>query len=78
MLDYKSFDYKVFFNKLGSLILDHPLLSAILFVDFGVLLFHRPPVVFSLVMLLGLVALAMFFSREMTKMELSVSSSTKS
>lgn len=63
------FNYKVFFRKFWNLVLDHPLLSAILIVDFVFLLFHRPPVLFSLPMMLGLVAMAMYFAREITKLE---------
>jgi|GEM_PF-2293219 len=61
------FEYKEFFKTLGASVLAHPLLSAITIVDFLVLLFHRPPFLFSFPMLLGLVALAMYFSREVTK-----------
>ncbi len=41
-----------------------PLLTSLFIVDFAILLFHRPPVFVSILMLGGLVALAMYFGQK--------------
>ena len=41
-----------------------PLLTSLFIVDFSILLFHRPPVIVSILMLGGLVALAMYFGQK--------------
>jgi len=56
-------DYK---KKIIDGLVAHPLLTSLLIVDFVMLLFlARLPIFFSLVMLSGLVALAMFFGQKM-------------
>ena len=64
------FEYKEFVATLGTSVLAHPLISALTIADFIILLFHRPPFLFSFPMLLGLVGLAMYFSWEVAKLEL--------
>ncbi len=41
-----------------------PLLTSLFIVDFAILTFHRPPAFFSVLMLGGLVALAMYFGQK--------------
>jgi len=41
-----------------------PLLTSLFIVDFAILTFHRPPAFFSILMLGGLVALAMYFGQK--------------
>ncbi len=51
-------------NILDTLI-DHPLLTSILVVDFFILLLHKPPVFFSLLMLGALMAVCMYLGQKM-------------
>lgn len=66
-------DYKEYLTHFRTLVFDHPLVFAIFFVDFWILVFHRPPFMFSFPMMLGLILLAMYFAREITKIEIAVS-----
>ncbi len=52
-----------FKTLLGKLIAT-PLLTSLFIADFSILTFHRPPVFFSIIMLGGLVALAMYFGQK--------------
>jgi hypothetical protein len=51
-------------NKILSELIDHPLLTSIFASDLLVLLFHKPPFFFSLIMLGLLIALSMFFGQK--------------
>lgn len=42
-----------------------PLLTSLFIVDFAILMFHKPPTFFSLLMLAGLVALSMYFGQKL-------------
>lgn len=53
--------FKTIFNKF----IDHPLLTSLFLTDLLILLFHRPPLVFSLVMFSALIALSMYFGQKM-------------
>jgi hypothetical protein len=53
------------FKKILSSLLDHPLLTSIFVADFFILLFHRPPFLFSLAMLAGLMAICMYFGQKL-------------
>jgi hypothetical protein len=53
------------FKKILSALLDHPILTSIFVADFGVLLFHRPPFFFSLIMFGALIAMCMYFGQKL-------------
>jgi hypothetical protein len=51
-------------NILATLI-DHPLVTSILVMDFFILLLHKPPVFFSMLMLGTLMAACMYLGQKM-------------
>jgi hypothetical protein len=53
------------FKKIISGFIDHPILTSIFAADFFILLFHRPPFVFSLLMLGALMAMCMYFGQKL-------------
>jgi hypothetical protein len=53
------------FKKIINGFIDHPVLTSIFVADFGILLFHRPPFLFSLIMLGGLMAMCMYFGQKL-------------
>ena len=53
------------FKKILSALIDHPFLTSLFVADFGVLLFHRPPFIFSLLMLGALMAMCMYFGQKL-------------
>jgi hypothetical protein len=53
--------FKRFINGL----IDHPLLASLFVVDFGILLLHKPPFIFSLIMLAGLVAICLYLGQKL-------------
>ena len=55
----------ILINKVVKTLLETPLLSSLFVTDFAILLFLRPPVLFSLIMLGGLVGLAMYFGQKL-------------
>ncbi|MCX7085032.1 MAG: hypothetical protein NTY69_05780 [Methylococcales bacterium] len=59
----------MFKNILNSLI-DHPILTSIFVADFGILLFHRPPFFFSLLMLGALMGMCMYFGQKLALFKL--------
>lgn len=58
------------FKKILNGLIDQPLLTSLFVVDFGILLFLRPPIVFSLLMLGGLVVLCMYFGQKLALFKL--------
>ena len=52
------------FKTLLDELIATPLLTSLFIVDFAILTFHRPPAFFSILMLGGLVALAMYFGQK--------------
>jgi hypothetical protein len=52
-------------KKCLACLLDHPVLTSIFITDFFILLFHRPPFFFSLLMLGSLVAMCMYFGQKL-------------
>lgn len=52
-------------KKFQAALLDQPFLGSIFIVDFAILLLHRPPVLFSLLMVGGLVAMSMYFGQKL-------------
>ncbi|MDG2364163.1 MAG: hypothetical protein P8L84_00660 [Methylococcaceae bacterium] len=55
----------ILINKVLKQLLETPLISSIFIVDFAILLFLRPPFLFSLVMLGTLVGIAMYFGQKL-------------
>lgn len=53
------------FKKIFNGLLDRPLLTSIFIVDLTILLFHKPPFIFSLLMLGGLVAISLYFGQKL-------------
>ncbi|MCX7097605.1 MAG: hypothetical protein NTV43_06820 [Methylococcales bacterium] len=53
------------FKKILNGFIDHPLLTSLFVADFGILLFHRPPFLFSLAMLGALMAMCMYFGQKL-------------
>jgi hypothetical protein len=53
------------FKKILDGLINQPLLTSLFLTDFFVLLFHRPPFLFSLVMLGALVAMAMYLGQKL-------------
>ena len=53
------------FKKIISGLIDQPLLTSIYIVDLAILLLHRPPFIFSLVMMSALIAMSMYFGQKL-------------
>jgi hypothetical protein len=53
------------FKKLVSGFIDQPLFASLYLADFFVLLFHRPPFLFSILMVGGLVAMSMYLGQKL-------------
>jgi len=64
-------------KKFQNALLDQPLLGSVFIIDFAILLFHRPPVLFSLLMVGGLVAMAMYFGQKLAFFNLAAKPATK-
>ncbi len=56
---------KLMLKKIIAGFIDHPVLTSIFVTDFFILLFHRPPVLFSLVMLGSLVVMCMYLGQKL-------------
>lgn len=55
----------MFKNVLAALI-EQPLLTSLFVTDLGILLFHRPPFFFSLLMFSGLLGMTMYFGQKLS------------
>ncbi len=53
------------FKKIINALIDHPLLTSIFVVDLFILLLHKPPFIFSLLMLSALVAISMYLGQKL-------------
>ena len=58
-------------------LLDQPLLASIFVTDFAILLFHSPPIFFSLIMVGGLVAMSMYFGQKLAFFKIAPKSESK-
>jgi len=54
------------FTKILNAFLDHPILASLFVTDFAILLFHRPPFLFSLVMLGALMAMCLYLGQKLS------------
>jgi len=52
-------------KKILNGFIDQPFITSLFVADFLILLFHRPPFLFSLVMLGALVAMCMYFGQKL-------------
>ncbi|MDO9161335.1 MAG: hypothetical protein Q8N35_02905 [Methylococcaceae bacterium] len=53
------------YKKILNGFIDHPLLTSLFVTDFFILLFHRPPFLFSLAMFGFLIAMCMYFGQKL-------------
>lgn len=53
------------FNKIMNALIDQPFLASIFIMDFAVLLLHKPPFLFSVLMLGGLAAMCMYYGQKL-------------
>ena len=53
------------FKKIINGLIDQPLLTSIYVVDLAILLLHKPPFVFSLVMISALIGMSMYFGQKL-------------
>ena len=54
------------FKKIIASLIDQPLLTSLFVTDLGILLFHRPPFFFSLLMFSALLAMTMYFGQKLS------------
>jgi hypothetical protein len=54
------------FKKILDGLINQPVLTSLFLTDFFVLLFHRPPFIFSLAMLGALVGMAMYLGQKLS------------
>lgn len=57
-------------KKILAALIDQPFLTSLFVADFAILLLHRPPFVFSLAMLVGLMAICMYFGQKLALFKL--------
>ncbi|MGJ0489310.1 hypothetical protein [Methylobacter sp.] len=53
------------FKKIINGFIDQPLLTSLFVTDFLILLFHKPPFLFSLAMLGALIAMCLYFGQKL-------------
>ncbi|NOQ34911.1 MAG: hypothetical protein GQ569_03350 [Methylococcaceae bacterium] len=53
------------FKKILNALIDTPVLTSIFITDLGILMFHKPPFLFSLAMLGGLMAMCMYYGQKL-------------
>lgn len=54
------------FKKIITSLIDQPILTSLFLSDFFVLLFHRPPFFFSLLMFSALLGMTMYFGQKLS------------
>ena len=54
------------FKKVVSSLIDQPFLTSLFVTDLGILLFHRPPFFFSLLMFSGLIGMTMYYGQKLS------------
>lgn len=63
-------EFKTNSKKILSALVDQPFLTSLFVADFLVLLFHKPPFIFSLLMLAGLMAVCMYLGQKLSLFKL--------
>lgn len=53
------------FKKILSTLIDTPILTSLFVIDLAILLLHKPPFLFSLVMLGGLATMCMYYGQKL-------------
>ena len=53
------------FKKIISAFISHPFLTSIYVADLAVLLLHKPPFAFSLVMMAALIGMSMYYGQKL-------------
>jgi hypothetical protein len=69
--------YKETISKIINAVVDQPLLGSIFIADFAVLALHKPPFIFSVIMLGGLGAMCMYFGQKLALFNLSAAEPTE-
>jgi len=57
-------------KKILAALIDQPFLTSLFVADFSILLLHRPPFFYSLVMLVSLIAMCMYFGQKLALFKL--------
>ena len=52
------------FKKIITTFISHPFLTSIFVADLAILLLHKPPFMFSVVMMTGLVGMSMYYGQK--------------
>lgn len=58
-------DWTAILKKILNALVDQPFLTSLFVADFAILLLHRPPFIYSLAMLIGLMAMCMYFGQKL-------------
>ncbi|MEE9339067.1 MAG: hypothetical protein V3U87_13390 [Methylococcaceae bacterium] len=53
------------FKKIMTSLIERPFLTSIYVADLAILLLHKPPFIFSLVMLSALIAMSMYYGQKL-------------
>jgi len=53
------------FKKIITGLIDQPLLTSLYVVDLAILLLHKPPFIFSLVMMAALIGMSMYYGQKL-------------
>lgn len=54
------------FKKIINGLIDQPFLTSIYVTDLAILLVHRPPFIFSVVMMAALIGMSMYYGQKLT------------
>lgn len=58
------------FKKILNTLIETPVLTSIFVIDLSILLLHKPPFLFSLVMLASLMAICMYYGQKLALFKL--------
>lgn len=64
-------------TKIINIVIDQPLLGSLFIADFAILSFHKPPFIFSVLMLGGLGALCMYYGQKLALFNLTPAGQTE-
>jgi hypothetical protein len=70
-------DFNAICKKFLAALLEQPFLGSVFVTDFAILLFHRPPFIFSLLMVGGLVAISLYFGQKLALFKLTFKAEPK-
>jgi hypothetical protein len=63
-------DWTAILKKILSSLLDQPFFTSLFVADFAILLLHKPPFLFSLIMLGGLMGMCMYLGQKLALFKL--------